>query len=83
MDNCTKAMEAARDLLGIPMVVSPEDFASETIDDFSAMTYLSYFMTVDSCGYRATLEFVRRHVTRVDVNNFDVSVLKFKVDIKC
>ncbi|XP_046560615.1 filamin-A-like isoform X1 [Haliotis rubra] len=55
LDNCRNAMMIAQDKFDIPLVVRPEDLASPHLDDLSGMTYLSYFMNVDSPGYLATL----------------------------
>ncbi|XP_048246439.1 filamin-C-like isoform X5 [Haliotis rufescens] len=55
LDNCRNAMMIAKDKFDIPLVVRPEDLASPHLDDLSGMTYLSYFMNVDSPGYTATL----------------------------
>lgn len=43
-------MELARRELGIPLVLSPEDLASPSLDELSAMTYLSYFVKHGSPG---------------------------------
>ncbi|RUS75786.1 hypothetical protein EGW08_016447, partial [Elysia chlorotica] len=59
LDNCTNAINLANDKLGIPIVVRPEDFCSPHLDDLSGMTYLSYFMNVDSPGYFATRREIR------------------------
>lgn len=50
-DNCRSAMRIAKEVFGIPTVVSPEDFASNVLDDLSGMTYLSYFLKPSSPGY--------------------------------
>ena len=66
-------MQLAKDNFGIPMVVSPENLASPDLDELSGMTYLSYFMKVDSPGYNATLRFVQDQVPTKNVQNFQVS----------
>ena len=71
--NCKDAMETAERLFGIPLVVSPKDFASENLDELSGMTYLSYFMAENAPGYNATLNWVRRQIDPMSVDNFDVS----------
>ncbi|KAK2190476.1 hypothetical protein NP493_78g00027 [Ridgeia piscesae] len=69
--NCKDAMETAERLFGIPLVVSPKDFASENLDELSGMTYLSYFMAENAPGYNATLNWVRRQIDPMSVDNFD------------
>ena len=66
-------METAERLFGIPLVVSPENFASENLDELSGMTYLSYFMAENAPGYNATLNWVRKQIDPMSVDNFDVS----------
>ena len=70
--NCRRAMDMAKDLFGIPLVLSPENLASEDLDELSGMTYLSYFMKVNSPGYHATLRWVKSIIPGVDPNNFQV-----------
>ena len=72
--NCQAAMEAAQSQLGIPMVVTPKNFASRELDELSAMTYLSYYMSEGSPGYKATLNWVKLQIPSVPVDNFDVSL---------
>ena len=38
------------------------------------MTYLSYFMTVKSPGYNATLNWIREAISPHSVNNFEVEI---------
>ncbi|KAI0234474.1 Filamin-C [Lamellibrachia satsuma] len=71
VENCRDAMETAERLFGIPLVVSPENFASENLDELSGMTYLSYFMAEDAPGYNATLNWVRTQIDPMSVDNFD------------
>ncbi|CAH1781777.1 unnamed protein product, partial [Owenia fusiformis] len=70
--NCTDAMQLAEKHFDIPQVVRPEDLASRDLDELSGMTYLSYFMKVDSPGYYATLNYVRDQLRSEGktVNNF-------------
>ncbi|XP_067943794.1 filamin-B-like [Watersipora subatra] len=68
--NCEHAMRLAQERLGVPMVVSPQHMASADIDQLSVMTYLSYFMKMDSCGYKATLREVNRLLLSNPVFNF-------------
>lgn len=65
-------MELAKREFDIPLVVRPEDLSSPDLDELSGMTYLSYFMKVDSPGYHATLNMVRRLLKKGTVNNFTV-----------
>ena len=67
-------MQLAKQNFDIPLVVRPEDLASPDLDELSGMTYLSYFMKVDSPGYNATMNMVRRLLKHGTVNNFTVSI---------
>ncbi|XP_033105581.1 filamin-A-like [Anneissia japonica] len=44
LENVQKAMKLAEDWLGVPQVVIPEDIVNPKIDEFSVMTYMSYFV---------------------------------------
>ncbi|XP_023932624.1 filamin-A-like [Lingula anatina] len=70
LENCRNAMDVAKKEFGIPMVLRPEDLANPDLDDLSGMTYLSYFMMVDSPGYHATLRDTNKLVGSQLVNNF-------------
>lgn len=70
LNNCKSAMELAKREFDIPLVVRPEDLSSPDLDELSGMTYLSYFMKVDSPGFHATLNMVRRLLKKGTVNNF-------------
>lgn len=70
LNNCKSAMELAKREFDIPLVVRPEDLSSPDLDELSGMTYLSYFMKVDSPGYHATLNMIRRLLKKGTVNNF-------------
>lgn len=65
-------MELAKQHFGIPLVLSPENMSSPDLDELSGMTYLSYFMKVDSPGYNATLNWVRQQIPKSNVRNFQV-----------
>jgi len=43
LENATRAMEAAERCLGIPKVITPEEISFVRVDEFSVMTYVSYF----------------------------------------
>ena len=73
LENCRHAMELAKEHFGIPLVLSPENLSSPDLDELSGMTYLSYFMKVDSPGYNATLNWVRQQIPEHNVSNFQVS----------
>lgn len=79
LDNCRNAMTLAKEHFDIPLVVRPEDLSSADLDELSGMTYLSYFMKVDSPGYHATLDLVRRLLRGGTVNNFTVSLFHWSV----
>lgn len=67
-------MRLAQERLGVPMVVSPKNMASTHLDHMSGMTYLSYFMKLNSCGYKATLREVNKLLPSANhVSNFTVS----------
>ena len=67
-------MQAAKDNFDIPLILSPENLASPDLDELSGMTYLSYFMKVDSPGYFATLGWTRKMIPHKNVNNFQVVI---------
>ncbi|XP_041356367.1 filamin-A-like [Gigantopelta aegis] len=69
IDNCRQAMQLAKTHLNIPIVITPEDFASKSLDQLSAMTYLSYFIKKDSPGYYATLNWVCRLLRTTTISN--------------
>lgn len=73
VENCRRAMQLAKDHLNVPRVITPEDFASEELDELSAMTYLSYFIKKDSPGYYAMLNWVCRQIKTTNVSNLTVS----------
>uniref|UniRef100_A0A0L8H3C6 Calponin-homology (CH) domain-containing protein n=1 Tax=Octopus bimaculoides TaxID=37653 RepID=A0A0L8H3C6_OCTBM len=70
LENCTNAMNIAKDIFDIPLVVRPEDLASPHLDELSGMTYLSYYMKQDSPGYYATLDRVKKLLHKNDIHNF-------------
>lgn len=71
LNNCRSAMMLAKQHFDIPLVVRPEDLSSSDLDELSGMTYLSYFMKLDSPGYHATLNLARRLLRQqASVNNF-------------
>ncbi len=65
-------MEAAKEHFGIPLILTPENLASPDLDELSGMTYLSYFMKVDSPGYWATMGYTRKMLPHRSINNFQV-----------
>ena len=66
-------MELAKQQFGIPQVLRAENLSSRDLDELSCMTYLSYFMKVDSPGYSETLGWVRRQLPAISVRNFQVT----------
>ncbi|RUS89528.1 hypothetical protein EGW08_002716 [Elysia chlorotica] len=70
ISNCQRAMQLAKEKLGIPRVISAEDFASPDLDELSAMTYLSYFIKKNSPGHTSMLDWVRKQLKSSKVNNF-------------
>ena len=73
-DNCTHAMQVAKDKFEVPMIVSPEDMCNPHIDELSGMTYLSYFLRTEGPGWYATLNWVRKKVPELNVHNFKVKI---------
>ena len=65
-------MRLAKQHFNIPLVLSPENLSNSELDELSGMTYLSYFMKVDSPGYNATLCWVQQQIPEQKVKNFQV-----------
>lgn len=74
VNNCRDAMKLAKQHFDIPLVLRPEDLSSPDLDELSGMTYLSYYMKIDSPGYEATMNGVRRILKTGDITNFTVSL---------
>jgi len=72
LSNCRRAMELAKQQFGIPQVLSADNLSSRNLDELSCMTYLSYFMKIDSPGYNETLRWVRHQLPAYNVRNFQV-----------
>lgn len=72
VENCRTAILLAKEHLNIPRVISPEDFASEALDELSAMTYLSYFVRSESPGYYDTLNWVCKQLRTTQITNLTV-----------
>jgi hypothetical protein len=72
---CDRALKLAEKWLRVPLVLNGEHLASPELDEQSTLTYLSYFMAVNSPGYKATLRWVQRQISPVHVLNFYVSML--------
>ena len=77
LENCRAAMMLAKQHFDIPLVVRPEDLSSSDLDELSGMTYLSYFMKLDSPGYDMTLTLVKRIMRNNNIHNFTVSLYSF------
>lgn len=75
LKNCRTAMELAKHLFDIPLVVRPENMASRELDELSAMTYLSYFTRLGSPGYNSTLRWVQEQIPQKNVSNFQVYII--------
>ena len=69
---CEHALKLAEKHLRVPLVISGEHLSSPQLDEQSTMTYLSYFMSVGSPGYKATLKWVQRQIAPIRVENFYV-----------
>ncbi|XP_006823440.1 filamin-A-like [Saccoglossus kowalevskii] len=70
LDNCSNAMKLGKEHFDIPLVLSPEDMSSGHIDELSGMTYLSYYLKKEGPGWFATLNWVRKKVPELNVQNF-------------
>ncbi|XP_033099805.1 filamin-B-like [Anneissia japonica] len=70
MENCQQALEAANKQFNIPKVLSAEDMSSPDLDDLSCLTYLSYFVKKNGPGWNATLNWVRRTIPQLNIQNF-------------
>ncbi|XP_012941870.1 filamin-B isoform X2 [Aplysia californica] len=69
VQNCKNAMQLAKDHLGVPRVISAEDFASSELDELSAMTYLSYFIRKNSPGYFCMLNWACKQLKTTNISN--------------
>ncbi len=70
-------MDTAHTKLGIPIILAPQDMASNQLDELSCLTYISYFIrTTEAPGTQATLRVVREKVPEIAINNFTVSISK-------
>ena len=58
VQRCRFGLEAAEKNLKIPALLAAEALNSPRLDELSGMTYLSYFLNVNSPGYDATLAWV-------------------------
>ena len=80
-------MQTAKDNFDIPLILTPENLASPDLDELSGMTYLSYFMKVDSPGYFATLGWTQQMIPHKNVkklsgnrwNDLDIDNAKFLI----
>ncbi|XP_076311299.1 filamin-B-like isoform X3 [Tachypleus tridentatus] len=68
--NCSNAMQIAKKVFNIPILLNPEDIASPNLDELSGMTYLSYFMKENSPGYKSTLKWVQKKLPDLNIQNF-------------
>lgn len=69
VQNCSLAMQLAKDHLAVPKVISAEDFSSTNLDEMSAMTYLSYFIRKNSPGYYGTLNWTCKQLKTTNISN--------------
>ena len=65
-------MDIAKQQFDIPQVLSADNLSSRNLDELSCMTYLSYFMKIDSPGYNETLRWVRHQLPAFSIRNFQV-----------
>ena len=65
-NNCTLAIQIARNHIKIPALIAPENLSNPNIDDLSVMTYLSYFC--DPAQIRL-LKWVRRMIPSITIHN--------------
>lgn len=69
VENCRRAMVLAKDHFNIPRVIGPEHFADPALDEISSMTYLSYFVRVESPGYYHTLNWACKQLRTTNITN--------------
>lgn len=70
LENCRSGMNTAQQNLGIPPILRPEDLHNPSLDEFSGMTFLSYFLKPDGPGYLATLNWCRKMLNSPRLSNF-------------
>ncbi|XP_022095231.1 filamin-A-like [Acanthaster planci] len=70
LDNCTHAIQLAKDKFEIPQILDPADMNNPKVDELSVMTYLSYFPRKGGPGWKTTLNWVRNKVPELNVQNF-------------
>ena len=70
LENVRIAMTIAEEKLGVPQIVSPEDFVGEWPDEKSNMLYLSYFCGPGSPGDTALLFWIWEQIPEQEIENF-------------
>lgn len=71
-------MLIAKEELGIPMIISAEDLSNPSLDEKSALTYLSYFMKEHGPGYDLIIDWLQRLLPTRTISNLTVSCLLVK-----
>ena len=67
LENVTRAMDLAKEELGVPQVMHPEDLAVDKPDELSVMTYVSGFCRP---GQQSLLDWVNSKIPNQPVSNF-------------
>ena len=62
LENTKDAMKLAKEKLGIPQVISPEDLISERSEERSVMVYLAYFVRENSPGQKRLLKWLQEKI---------------------
>ncbi|PAV76656.1 hypothetical protein WR25_23382 [Diploscapter pachys] len=73
IENCERALLLAERYLGVPRIISAQHLASPHLDELSCITYLSYFITKNGPGYRASLQRVQMILPDATVTDFETS----------
>lgn len=55
------------------MIINPEDLSNPSIDEKSALTYLSYFMKEHGPGYNLIIDWLQRLLPTRTISNLTVS----------
>lgn len=66
-------MLIAKEEFGIPMIITAEDLSNPSLDEKSALTYLSYFMKENGPGYTLILDWLQRLLPTKSISNLTVS----------
>ncbi|WKY14556.1 hypothetical protein Q1695_000244 [Nippostrongylus brasiliensis] len=73
LENCERALRLASEYLNIPTIISAVHLNSPHLDEFSCITYLSYFTMRGGCGYQGTLRRVQALLPDSQVEGFETT----------